>query len=93
MRPGIKRGQCCKDSVTQHPVMVVSIVPVDPNYSRVEEFLRRKTNNYKKFKIYGISLVDGSLRSFYISRSSVLRKYTIAEAYLARKKIRERKLK
>jgi len=88
MRPGIKKGQCCRDSVSQHPLLVITVVPADAYYGRIEEFLRDKLNNYKKFKIYGISLVDGSLKSFHIYRNSEVKKLTVAEAYLSRQHIR-----
>lgn len=90
MRPGIKIGQCCRDAISEHPIIVVSIRPVDEEYyCRLNEFIRRILNQYKVFKVYGISLVDGSLKSFKVSRSSPAKTLRVSTAYLERKEIRK----
>lgn len=90
MRPRVKKGQCCRDNVSKHPLLVVSIQAVDEKYyGAVGEFIRRKLNCYKIFKIYGISLVDGSLKSFKVSKNCQVKKLQISEAYLERSSVRK----
>lgn len=84
MKKPVKRGEFYLDVASGHPMLCVSLTDFHDNSGRIVTFFQNRFGRADSWKVYGISLVDGQLRSCYNPRT----KYTLSEAIIRRWRVR-----